>query len=393
MWSRLVAVAGINLRSLPARWGAALVVVICLVGVTGVLVSMLAMARGLDKSFGAAGREDRIVVLSTGETSDSASSITRAQAPLLLQLPGLALDADGRPRAMLERYTLAPVQNARTGQEDNLILRGVGANVLQVRPEAHIVEGRMFAAGLRELVIGQALAGQFTGLSVGNEVELSGVTWRVVGVVSDGGSARESEAWGDVEVVMTAYNQSSYSAFTGMLASTDAFQALKDAVTTNPQLTHMPVREPEYFASQTSTISTAMRVLGYIVAAIMALGTLFATIDTMYASVEARSVEIATLRAIGFDELPIVISVLVESIVLCVIGALIGGCIAWAVFNGYTASTMNGFSQTRVAFTFSVDAGLLVQAVLVACAVGFLGGLWPAIRAARVPIIEALRET
>lgn len=392
MLERLLAVTGVNLRGLPARWGSALVIVVCLAGVTGVLVSMLAMARGLEQTFSRAGREDRVIVLSAGEVADSASSITRAQAPLLLSLPGIARRSNGSTKAELERYTLAQLPNARTRSDDNLILRGVGAAILEVRPETRIVKGRMFAPGLRELVIGRATEGQFEGLVLGREVQLSGTVWQVVGVFTDGGSAHESEAWADVEAVMMAYNQDSYSAMTAMLESRQSLQVFREAVTTNPQLSHTVASEPEYYASQTSTLSAAMRVLGYVVAAIMALGAVFAAVNTMFSVVEARTVEIATLRALGFGAFPIVGSILIECVSLCVAGALIGSTVSWIAFNGYTASTMNGLSQSRVAFSFSVGGDLMFQAVALACATGILGGLWPAIRAARMPIIEALRE-
>ncbi|HZP11561.1 MAG TPA: ABC transporter permease [Nevskiaceae bacterium] len=390
---RMLAITGMNLKSLPARWGTALVVVVCLTGVTGVLVSLLGMAQGFEKTFGAAGRADRVVVLSTGQNTDLDSSITREQAPLLMSAPGFAHGQDGKPLAMLERFTVSDLPNARTGKDETLIVRGVGANVLGVRPEAHVIDGHRFTPGLREIVIGRATVGRFKGLALGQDVELSGVIWKVVGVFEEGGSAHESEAWGDVEAVMTAYNQDSYSALVGMLASDASFQVLKDAITANPKLSHTPLREPAYYERQGGVVSTAMRVLGYFVAVIMAIGAVFAAIDTMYASVEVRSVEIATLRALGFEATPIVMSVLLECIVLCAIGALIGGAIAFAAFNGFTASTIGGGTGTRVSFQFSIGADLLAQAIVWACVIGLLGGLMPALRAARMPIVEALRET
>ncbi len=390
---RMLAITGMNLRSLPARWGTAIVVVVCLTGVTGVLVSLLGMAHGFEKAFGAAGREDRVVVLTTGQNTDLDSSVTREQAPLLLSAPGFARDKDGKPVAMLERYTISDLPSVRDGRDESLILRGVGANVLRVRPEAHLVEGTMFSPGLREIVIGRATVGRFKGLALGRDVELSGVIWKVVGVFEEGGSAHESEAWGDVEAVMTAYNQDSYSALVGMLELEKSFQVLKDAITSNPKLSHTPVREPAYYAQQGGVVSGVMRVLGYFVAVIMAIGAVFAAIDTMYASVEVRSVEIATLRALGFEATPIVMSVLLECVVLCAVGALIGGAIAFAAFNGFTASTIGGGTGARVAFQFSIGADLLVQAIVWACVIGVLGGLMPALRAARMPIVEALRET
>jgi putative ABC transport system permease protein len=334
-----------------------------------------------------------VVVLSTGQLSDADSSISREQAALLLSAPGFARDGDGKPLAMLERFTVSDLVNARTGSEETLILRGVGANVLRVRPEAHLIEGRLFTPGLREIVIGRATVGRFKGLAPGRDVELSGIVWKVVGVFEEGGSTHESEAWADVEAVMTAFNQDSYSALVGLLASDRAFQTLKDAITANPKLSHTPLREPAFYAQQGGVVSTAMHALGYFVAVIMAIGAVFAAIDTMYASVEVRSVEIATLRALGFEATPIVLSVLLECVVLCAIGAVTGGAIAYLAFNGFAASTIGGGTGTRVAFQFSIGPGLLAQAIAWACVIGVLGGLTPALRAARMPIVEALRET
>lgn len=395
MLNRIFAVTAMNLQSLPARWGVAAVVVICLAGVSGVMVSMLAMAEGFEKTFSRAGRADRVVVLSTGETYESGSSISREQAPLLLNAPGLARLADGKPAASIERYTTSPLplreENGRAGADGNLILRGVGERVLQVRPEVRIREGRMFTSGLRELVIGRAVKGQFFGVELGREVSLSGVVWTVVGVFESGGNALESEVWGDVEVVMSAYNQPSYSSLTALLASEASFQPYKDAVTSNPSLTHTPLREPEYYATQGGILSVAMRVVGYAVASIMALGALFAAVNTMYASIESRSIEIATLRAIGFDGIPIVFSVLLESVILCGLGALLGGAIAYLLFNGYTVSTVSSTSFSQVEFAFSVSPALLLQGALWACVIGVVGGLFPALRAIRIPVIEGLR--
>lgn len=393
MGNRIWVVTLMNLRSLPARWGVALVVVICLAGVSGVMVSMLAMAEGFEKTFSSAGRSDRLVVLSTGENYESGSSISREQAQLLLSTPGLARGPDGKPRASLERYTISALPMRNRGEDGNLIVRGVGASVMAVRPEVTLTAGRMFTSGLRELIVGRSAQRQFAGLELGREVNLSGVVWTVVGVFESHGNALESEAWGDVEAVMPAYNQGSYSSLTALMQSAASFQTYKDAVTSNPALSHIPLREPEYYAAQSNTAAKVMRVIGYVVASIMALGALFAAVNTMYASIEARGVEIATLRAIGFDGFPIVISVLLESVVLCGAGALLGGALAWGLFNGYTVSTINasGFSQVMIAF--SVSSALLLQGAVWACAIGLLGGLFPALRAARLPIVEGLRAS
>jgi putative ABC transport system permease protein len=386
------AVTATTLLSLPARWGGAAVVVVCLAGVSGVMTSMLAMAEGLEQTYRRAGRADRVIVMTTGETNDGSSSIARDQLPAVFDAPGLVRRADGTPAASVERYTTSTLPLAKSGEDGNVIFRGVSAAVLEVRPEVRIAEGRLFKPGLREVIVGRSVQRQFRGVEVGNEVSLSGVSWTVVGIFASDGSALESEAWGDVEAVMSAYNQVAYSAVLAQLAAPESFQAYKDALTGNPALSHTPMREDDYLASQSGILGVAMRVIGYVVASIMALGAVFAAVNTMYASIESRGVEIATLRALGFGAAPIAVSVLLEGLVLCLAGSVVGGAVAWLLFNGYTASTL-GAAGTQLVFAFSVSPALLVQGAVWACVIGLLGGLPPALRAARLPVAEALRTT
>lgn len=390
MLARIVAVALLDLRTLPARWGAAAVVVVCMAGVTAVMVGMLAMADGFRHTYQVAGRADRAIVLASGETFEGASSIGREQAPLLLEAPGLRKLADGQPAASLERYAVAGTP-MRSGADGNLVVRGVSPRVLEVRPEVRITAGRLFQPGLRELVVGRGAQAQFASLAPGATVVLDEAAWTVVGTFEAGGSALESEAWGDVETVMTAFALTQYSSMVALLEAPAAFATFRDYVAAQPRLKHAALREPEYFEGQTGILGRGMRAIGYLVAAIMGIGALFAAVNTMYSSIEARSVEIGTLRAIGFQGLPIVASVLIESLVLCLAGAALGGAAAAAAFDGHIVSTANGASFTQVAFAFRVGPALLAQGTALACLVGVLGGLPPALRATRMPIVEALR--
>jgi putative ABC transport system permease protein len=388
--ARILAVTALNLRTLPARWGAAAVVVVCMAGVTAVMVGMLAMADGFRQTYAASGRADRAIVLASSETFEGASSIGRGQAPLLLDAPGLRRFADGQPAASLERYAVAGTP-MRSGADGNLVVRGVGPQVLAVRPEVRVTEGRLFRQGLRELIVGRGAQAQFAGLAPGATVVLDDATWTVVGTFAAGGSAFESEAWGDVETVMAAFEVTQYSSMVALLESPAAFGAFRDYLTAHPQLQHAALREPEYYEAQTGILGRGMRAIGYLVAAIMGLGALFAAVNTMYSSIESRSVEIGTLRAIGFQGAPIVVSVLIESLALCLLGAAVGGAAAAAALDGHIVSTANSASFTQIAFAFSVGPGLLAQGVMLACAIGLLGGLAPALRATRMPIVEALR--
>lgn len=390
MLARIFAVTALNLRTLPARWGAAAVVVVCMAGVTAVMVGMLAMADGFRKTYAASGRADRAIVLASGETFEGASSIGRGQAPLLLDAPGLRHLADGQPAASLERYAVAGTP-MKGGIDGNLVVRGVGPHVLELRPEVRVTEGRLFQPGLRELIVGRGAQAQFAGLGLGATVVLDDAAWTVVGVFEASGSAFESEAWGDVDTVMAAFEVTQYSSMVALLEAPAAFTAFRDYIAAHPQLKHAAIREPEYYEGQTGILGRAMRAIGYLVAAIMGLGALFAAVNTMYSSIESRSVEIGTLRAIGFQGAPIVISVLIESLVLCLLGAALGGAAAAAAFDGQIVSTANGVSFTQITFAFSVGPALLAQGVALACAIGLLGGLPPALRATRMPIVEALR--
>ena len=392
MIRQIVSVTSTNLRSIPARWGASLVVVIGIAGVVGVMVSLLAMANGFEQVFAHAGRADRVIVMRGGDDNGMSSAISRDQLPTVLDAPGFARGSDGKPLASPQKFMTSALSDRKTGEEANVLLRGVGGPASAVWPEIRIVEGRWFSPGKRELIAGRAAQQQFAGLELGKQVELSNGPWTVVGVFEAPGAVYESELWGDVELVFAGYSiTGQFSSVTGLLESEAAFKTLNDAITTNPKLSHIVKREPEYYASQTGVLGTGMLMLGYFVASIMALGALFSAVNTMHAAVKARSVEIATLRAIGFGGTPIVLSVLLESIVLCLLGGLTGGALAWLLFDGYTISTLGGQSFNQVAFAFRVSGPLLMQAIVGACGVGLLGGLLPALRAARLPVAEALR--
>lgn len=321
------------------------------------------------------------------------SAIPRELAPLMVDSPGLKRDAAGQPLASIEKYIVSMLPDKQTGEDVFMVIRGVGAPVLQVRPEVHLIEGRMFQPGLREVIVGVRAREQFAGLELGRSVQITDAVWTVVGVFESGGSVHETEVWGDVESVVSAYSiTKQYASITAVLASEDSFDTYKDALTTNPALNHYPKRETEYYAAQSAQLSGMMRAFGYFVAGIMGLGALFSAVNTLYAAVRARTREIATLRALGFAGTPIVLSVLLEALVLCLAGGALGGALAWLFFNGYSVSTLQGGgAPSQVAFSFHVSARVLQQGLLAAGLVGLLGALLPALRAARVPVVDALR--
>jgi len=281
----------------------------------------------------------------------------------------------------------------RSGSPANVPLRGVTPEAFKVHQRLKIVEGRNFQFGQNEVIAGRAAARQFVDLTVGRQLKWGENTWTLVGIFDDGGSVSESELWCDVKVLQPAYRRgNSYQSVYARLASAGAFQQLKDSLTSNPQIQVSAMRAPEYYGSQTETLQTIIRTIGGIIAILMGVGAVFGAVITMYTAVASRTREIATLRALGFGSIPVVISVLVESALLAIAGGIVGGAIAWLAFNGYETATMNFQSFSQIAFKFAVTGGLLAQALSYAVLMGLLGGMLPAIRAARLPVVTALRE-
>jgi putative ABC transport system permease protein len=385
------AITLMNLKSLPQRVGASLVIVIGLAGVVGVLVAMLSMSAGLEATLSATGRADRVVVLRGGANAELSSSLDRASATLVRQDPAVARDADGLPLASGELIVIAevPRRGGGTSSGANVSVRGVEPMGFTLRPELEILEGRRFRPGLRELMVGQGAAGQFAGLEVGETLRFRGSTWTIVGVFATG-DAHDSELWADAETAQSAFGRASYSSLLVQLTSVDAFDGMKARLTDDPQLSVDVLREPEYFGAQSAGLTSQIGLVTGFVTVIMAFGALFGALNTMYAAVSARTREIGTLRALGFGWAPVVASVMAEAMALSGLGGLLGAGVAWALFNGYSVSTL-GAGFTQVAFNFAVGPGLVAQGLLGALAIGFVGGLLPALRAARIPVTEALR--
>jgi putative ABC transport system permease protein len=391
MFKQLTAVTWMNLQTLPQRWGASSVIVIGIAGVVAVLVSMLAMGVGFQHTLADSGRADRVIILRGGSDAELNSNLTRADIDVIASAPGLAKDALGKPALSNELVTVANVPKIDTGTDANVTLRGVGAKLLTVRPEIRLVSGRMFHPAVRELIAGAGAAKQFRGLTTGSILRLRNADWTVTGVFTSNGDIHESELLADVDTVTSAIERTAgYSSAIGLLASADSFNAFKDALTTDPRLKVEVQREPDYYAAQSKDLSRTIKVVGTTVAAIMAIGAMFGALNSMYSAVATRSLEIATLRAIGFGGVPIVISVLIEALLLSLLGGLLGAALAWLFFNGHSVSTLGG-AFAQVVFKLTVTRTLIVTGIVWACMIGILGGLFPALRAARIPVAEALR--
>jgi len=272
-------------------------------------------------------------------------------------------------------------------------LRGITPEAFKVHDRVKIVQGRNLEFGKNEIIAGRAASHQFVGLEPGTTLKWGESTWTLVGIFEDGGSASESELWCDVKVLQPAYRRgNSYQSVYAKVTAADNFQQLKDALTSNPQLTVTAMHAADYYGSQTLTLQTIIKTIGGIIAVLMGIGAIFGAVITMYTAVASRTREIATLRALGFGSTPVVVSVLVEAVLLSLIGGAVGGLVAWAGFDGYQTATMNWQSFSQVAFAFRVTPSLLARGLIYAVAMGLLGGLLPAVRAARMPVVTALRE-
>ena len=383
----------INLQNVPRRLGTSLVVVVGIAGVVGVLVSVLAMAEGFRHTLASTGRPTRVIMLRAGSDSELSSGLARDQAVVLGSLPGIARDAAGRP--LLSAELVVMVDLPRKGETDpnNVPFRGVQPAALAIRDEVRVVEGRPFARGVREVIVGRKASRQFTGLEIGSRIAFRDSDWAVVGIFESGGDVHESEIWADTEVAMSAFRRSGFQSATAVLAdgSDAGLAGLKAAIARDRRLSINVLREPEYYAKQATILSKLIDVLGYSVAIFMAIGATFGALNCMYSAIASRQVEIATLRAIGFGGTPVVVSVMIEALVLALLGGAVGGALAYVYCDGATLSTLNFSTFSQVAFDFRVTRALLVQGLLWALVIGAAGGLLPAIRAARLPVTAALR--
>jgi putative ABC transport system permease protein len=390
--TQIGAVTMLNLRTLPQRAGSSAVAIVGIAGVVIVFVAVLSMAEGFFATMAEAGSPERALVMRSGSDDEMTSVIPGPEVDVIKQAPGIR--RDGREAlASGELYVLIDLPKRSTMTPANVPMRGIEPVTPQVRHDARIVEGRMLQFGTKEIVAGRAAVRQFEGLSLGSQVTSGQNTWEVVGIFDTGGTVSETELWADARVLQGAYQRSnSFQTVLARLESPQAFTAFKDWLTSNPQLNVSVRPEADYYRAQTVTLTNLIRTVGFGIAALMGIGAVFGAVLTMYTAVATRTREIATLRALGFNTLSVVVSVLAESLGLAAIGGALGGLLAFAVFNGYQTSTMNFETFSQVAFAFRVTPSLLAQGLAYALAMGLLGGLMPAIKAARLPISSALRQ-
>jgi putative ABC transport system permease protein len=382
-----------NLRSLPERKGSAIAAAVGIAGVVGVLVGVLSIAEGFQKVMASTGSPDAAIVLRTGSDNEMNSALTRDELRVIRDAPGVARNGE-TPQASGELLVIVDRPKSTTKTDANVPLRGVEPAAFDVRGNVKIIQGRRFESGRNEVIVGAGAAAAFDGLSVGQKFKVGENVWEVVGIFTADGGVSESEIWGDAAVIQPAYKrENNFQSVHVRLTSPDAFPLFKDALTMNPQLKVKVVRLTEFYAEQSQLLANFVTGMGRLIAGLMAIGAVFGALNTMYGAISARTREIATLRALGFGASPVILSVLAESLALALLGGAIGAAIAYFAFNGMQTSTMNWQTFSQVTFAFAVTPKLLVQAVIWAATIGLLGGLFPAIRAARIPIASGLRES
>ena len=387
--SQITSISVMNLRSVPQRLGSSFVIVIGIAGVVAVVLSVLAMAIGVLSTISNTGRTDRAIVVRAGSASDLSSVITRDQGLTIMDAPGVKKDASGQAIASADTLTVVDLPTSDGSSWANVSLRGVGPKLMALRPETKVIAGRMFKPAVHELIVGKKALSQFPSLQIGKRIKVMASEWEVVGVF-ESGDQRESEIYGDAETVMSAIRRNAYQPVTVLLESPGSFETFKTALTTNPQLQVEVKRESEYFADQSKTLTQVLSVIAYVVGGIMAVGALFGALNTMYTAVSTRGKEIATLRALGFGATPVVISVFVEAVALALLGAALGSLAAWLFFDGHIVSTSGG-GVAQIVFALTLTPGLIAVGVIWAFVIGLVGALFPAVRAARLPVATALR--
>lgn len=389
MLNQIGSITGMNLRSLGSRLGLSAVIVVGIAGVVGVMIALLAMSRGFEATLKSTGQPNRALVLRGGSNAELNSGLDRASVDVIKETPGPRKSISGKPLAAAEMIVITEFASKARGGSFNVTLRGVESESFEMRPEVTIIEGKMFEPGLQEVVVGRGALSSFEGVSIGSNLRFRGGDWKVVGVFASGDS-HESELWADLRTAQTAFNRQGASSVLLAFEQPEQVAAFKEALKADPRVNVDVQTEAEYFNGQTEQFSRTIGVLATVVAIIMGLGALFAAWNTMYAAVAARTRQIATLRAIGFGGMPVAISVLLEAMALALLGGLLGAAIAWVLFNNFSVSTL-GANFTQVVFSFRVTGELVVKGLIIALIIGLTGGLFPAIRAARLPVTTALR--
>jgi putative ABC transport system permease protein len=392
VFAQTIRILAVNLRTVPLRLGNSLVVVIGIAGVVAVLASVMAMAVGYRATIDSDGRADRAIVIVRGSTSEYESGLSRNVLPVIEDAAGVRRDSNDKPIVSGDVILPAPVIRKSDNSDVNITLRGVGEQYFALRPELVLTSGRMFRTGLRELLVGESAHKQFAGLEIGDTVRLQDGDWEVVGIFSGTQGARDSELVADVGMVMSGYKLDAYNTFNVQLTSESALQEFKNSLSQHATLLVDIYTEPQFLATSSRAINRILNIVVVVVGSIMSLGALFGALNSMHSAVVARSVEMATLRAIGFTSSAVMTAILLEALLLALTGAVIGISIAYMFFDGRAISTLGGaIWDSQLVYSLTITPSLALYAVLLACLLGILGGLMPAMRAGRANVADALR--
>jgi putative ABC transport system permease protein len=390
--AQIGAITSMNVRNMSQRAASSIVALIGIAGVVTVLIGVLSIAEGFRAVLEISGSDQVAIVLRNGATDEMGSGLSQEQTRIIADSKQAARDEQG-PIVSPELYVVVDVPLKSTGTAANVPLRGVGPQAVKLRSNFKIVDGVNFTPGKFEVVVGKGASMQFAGLTVGSQLRLGSANWTITGIFEDRGSVAESEIWTDATVLQGAYNRgTSYQSMRVKLTSASAMQAFKDGLSTDPRLNLRVFSEKDYYAEQSKILVTLVSTIGSAIAILMGLGAIFAALNTMYSAVSSRTREIATLRALGFGSAPVITSVLVEGLLIGLVGGVVGMVVSYVAFNGVRASTMNFATFSQLTFAFTVTPALLVQGLIYALILGFIGGLLPSLRAAKLPITTGLRE-
>jgi putative ABC transport system permease protein len=382
---QIIAVTLLSLQSIPQRLGSSLVIVVGMAAVVAVVISVLSMSSGFLESVNKTGRADRAIVTSSGAVTESLSTLPREAIHVIMNAPGVKRSRDGKAIASADVFAYQPVTKKSDGLFIYTTLHGIGPEAFELLPQIKLVTGRMFKTGLHEMIVGRMMQSQLEGLQVGSTISLPEGDWSIVGSFESDGDQHESELLADAETLLSSLRRTSFNSVTVQLDSPAVFDTFKDALTTDPAVSVDVIRETAYFANLSKPLNDFLTLVAFAVGGIMGLGAVFGALNTMYSAISTRATEIATLRAIGFGAAAVVVSVFAEALVLTLIGATLGACLAWALFGGIVV-----VSDAYI-YTLVVKPSLIELGIVWAVLTGVVGGLFPAIRAARLPVATVLR--
>lgn len=357
-----------------------------------VFAAVLMLDAGLKRTLAGTGSPDNAILIRQGVQTEIQSGVSREQAALIETLPGVARGAAGEPLVSKEIVVLIGKPKRGDSRPQNIVTRGTSPVGVAIRPDVRLVEGRWFAAGANEIVVGKSVARTFEGMGLGESTRFAGRDWRVVGVFDAGATGFDSEAWGDVEQLGQAFRRTAYSSVILRLDDRAAFDGLRAAVEADVRLKLDVKREPDFYEEQSRALSTFLNVLGLALSVIFSIGAVIGAAITMYAAVANRVGEIGTLRALGFRRSAILLAFLGEALLLALVGG-VAGLAAASALQTVTVSTLNFTSFSQLAFGFHLTPAIVVQALVFAALMGLVGGFLPALRAARLEIVEALRAS